>query len=327
MNKIAIAQITSSTEKKKNLATALRLVEEAKSKGAELIAFPEFLMAFSPASQTAEELTQVAESVDGPFITALRDAARVNGIAVIAPIYETSSVTHRVFDASVWIDAKGNVASVYRKLHLYDAFGFKESDKFQPGGDIAPLVESGDSRFGMMICYDLRFPEMARMLALAGANILVAPSGWVQGDLKVEHWQTMIKARALENGCYVIAPNQAGNVYTGHSMAVDPLGRTLVDLGEIEGLEVIELNLQLVNEIREKLPLLKNRRAEVYAMHEEFESLVHARSRTLDNLGAEFDDLLDRMQSPKAKKAMDAAFNASPAKLGRAALKATRKGR
>jgi predicted amidohydrolase len=105
------------------------------------------------------------------------------------------------------------------------------------------------------------------MLALAGANVLIAPSGWVQGDLKVEHWQTMIKARALENGCFVIAPNQVGNIYTGHSMAVDPLGRTLVDLGESEGLEVIELDLQLVSEFREKLPLLKNRRTDVYAKH------------------------------------------------------------
>ena len=267
MNRIAIAQIASSTEKKKNLATALRLVKVAKSKNAELIAFPEFLMAFSPASQSAAELAQVAEAVDGAFIAALRGAARANEVAIIAPIYETSPVTDRVFDTSVWIDSKGNVASVYRKLHLYDAFGFKESDKFHPGDDIAPLVESGDGRFGMMICYDLRFPEMARMLALAGANILVAPSGWVQGDLKVEHWQTMIKARALENGCFVIAPNQVGNIYTGHSMAVDPLGRTLVDLDENEDLEVIKLNLQLVNEVREKLPLLKNRRTDVYANH------------------------------------------------------------
>jgi len=267
MNKIAIAQITSSTEKKKNLATALALVKEAKSKSAELVAFPEFLMAFSPASQTADELTRVAESVDGAFITALRDAAKINGIAVIAPIFETSPVTDRVFDTSVWIDAAGTIASVYRKLHLYDAFGFKESDKFHPGDDIAPLVQSGDGCFGMMICYDLRFPEMARMLALAGANVLVAPSGWVQGDLKVEHWQTMIKARALENGCFVIAPNQVGNIYTGYSMAVDPLGRTLVDLEETESVKVIDLDLRVVNEVREKLPLLKNRRADVYAKH------------------------------------------------------------
>lgn len=267
MNKIAIGQITSSTNKQNNLTTALARVKEAKSKAAELIAFPEFLMAFSPGSQSAAELTQVAETVDGAFITTLRAAAKANGIAIIAPIYETSPVTHRVFDTSVWIDAKGDVASVYRKLHLYDAFGFKESDKFHPGNDVAPLINSGDAHFGMMICYDLRFPEMARMLALAGANIFVAPSGWVQGDLKVEHWQTMIKARALENGCFVIAPNQVGNIYTGHSMAVDPLGRTLVDLGETVGMEVIELDLKLVNEVREKLPLLKNRRSEIYAKH------------------------------------------------------------
>ncbi len=123
---------------------------------------------------------------------------------------------------------------IYRKIHLYDAFGFKESDKFEPGSAISPPVISGEYRFGVMICYDLRFPEMARILALEGANILVAPAGWVQGDLKVDHWQTMIKARALENGCYLIAPGQTGNIYIGHSMVVDPLGRTIVDLGERE---------------------------------------------------------------------------------------------
>jgi predicted amidohydrolase len=105
------------------------------------------------------------------------------------------------------------------------------------------------------------------MFALSGANILVAPSGWVQGDLKVEHWQTMIKARALENGCFVIAPNQVGNIYTGHSVAVDPLGRTLVDLQEKEGLAVIDIDLTMVKEVREKLPLLQNRRTDVYAKH------------------------------------------------------------
>ena len=267
MNKIAIAQIESSTDKQSNLKTALGLIKEAKSKTAELIAFPEFLMAFSPASQSAAELTEVAESIDGPFITALRKSAKANAIAVIAPIYETSALPNRVFDTAVWIDANGNVASAYRKLHLYDAFGFKESDKFHSGNDLAPLVHGGDAHFGMMICYDLRFPEMARMLALAGANVVIAPSGWVQGDLKVEHWETMIKARALENGCYVIAPNQVGNIYTGHSMAVDPLGRVLVDMGEREGLEIIELDLALVDETRQKLPLLKNRRAEVYQKH------------------------------------------------------------
>ena len=267
MIRIALAQISSSVDKHVNLKLAQDLIVEAKSKDAQMLAFPEFLMAFSPASQTAEELAALAEPVDGPFVTALRDAARAARISILATIYKTSSLPNRVYDTAVWIDDEGGVAAVYRKLHLYDAFGFKESDKFFAGDDIAPLVTNGDARFGMMICYDLRFPEMARMLALAGANVMVAPSGWVQGDLKVEHWQTMIKARALENGCYVIAPNQVGNIYTGHSMAVDPLGRVLVDMGVREGLEIVELDLALVDESRQKLPLLKNRRTDIYLKH------------------------------------------------------------
>jgi len=267
MSKVAIAQVQSSTDKKLNLRSALALIRAARSSGAELIAFPEFLMAFSPGSQSAEELTQIAETTDGPFVAALRAAAKAAGIAVLATIYETLAGANRVFDSAVWIDAHGNVPSVYRKLHLYDAFGFKESDKFHPGTDVAPLVQLGEIRFGTMICYDLRFPEMARLLALQGANVLAAPSGWVQGELKVDHWQTMIKARALENGCFVVAPDQVGNIYIGHSMIVDPLGRTLVDLGEKEGLEVIEFDLDLVRETRAKLPLLENRRTDVYAQH------------------------------------------------------------
>jgi predicted amidohydrolase len=267
MKKIAIAQVESSTDKEDNLRKAAGFIQEAKQKNAELIAFPEFLMAFSPSTQGAEELTQIAESTDGPFVSSLRNAAKAAGIAVVATIYENSTAPNRVFDTAVWIDGQGNIASVYRKLHLYDAFGFKESDKFHPGADVPPPVRSGKWRFGILICYDLRFPEMARMLVLEGANVLVAPSGWVQGDLKVEHWQTMIKARALENGSYVIAPDQTGNIYIGRSMIVDPLGRTIVDLGEKETVEVVELDLKLVNETREKLPLLKNRRTDVYARH------------------------------------------------------------
>jgi len=267
MIRIAIAQVRSSTEKSENLKAALFLTQEARTKGAQVIAFPEFLMAFTPASQTVEELAALAESGDGLFITSLRDAAQTAGISILTTIYESSARPDRVYDTAVWIDDEGGVAAVYRKLHLYDAFGFKESDKFLAGDDIAPLVTNGNARIGMMICYDLRFPEMARMLALAGANVMLAPSGWVQGDLKVEHWQTMIKARALENGCYVIAPNQVGNIYTGHSMAVDPLGRVLTDMGEREGLEIVELDLALVDETRQKLPLLKNRRGDVYARY------------------------------------------------------------
>jgi predicted amidohydrolase len=267
MSRFAVAQTESSTEKKDNLDRACALIDEAKSKGAQLIAFPEFLMAFSPGAQSAEELADIAESVDGPFVSALRNSARASQTAVLATIYETCAVPDRVFDTALWIDAGGRIAAVYRKLHLYDAFGFKESDKFHPGTDIATLVSCADARCGLMICYDLRFPEMARMLALGGADVLFAPSGWVQGDMKLDHWQTMIKARALENGCYVVAPDQTGNIYIGHSLVVDPFGRVVLDMGDEEGLELIDLDLVIVAEAREKLPLLKNRRSEVYSKH------------------------------------------------------------
>lgn len=265
MSRIAIAQVKSSIDKEENLRTAVSMVEQAGRGGAELITFPEFLMAFSPASQSGEELSKIAEAVEGRFISTLRETASKNRLAVLATIYETSTTPGRVFDTAVWIDARGNIAMTYRKLHLYDAFGFRESDKFQPGSAVPPPVVSDECRFGVMICYDIRFPEMARMLALEGANILVAPAGWVQGDLKVDHWRTMIKARALENGCYIIAPGQTGNIYIGHSMIVDPLGRTIVDLGEREGLDFADLDSKLISETRERLPLLANRRADVYA--------------------------------------------------------------
>jgi deaminated glutathione amidase len=264
MSKVAIVQIQSSTEKQQNLRQALDLVKDSKSAGADLVVFPEFLMAFSPASQTAKELAEIAEPLGGPFITSLNEAAKATHTAIVATIYETCSTADRVYDTAIWIDTAGNLAAVYRKLHLYDAFGFRESDKFAAGIDITPPVTLEGGHYGMMICYDLRFPEMARMLTLSGANILLAPSGWVQGDLKVDHWQTMIRARALENGCYVIAPDQVGNIYIGHSMVVDPLGRTVVDLGDREGVEIAEIDYGLVQDTRAKLPLLQNRRTDIY---------------------------------------------------------------
>ena len=264
MTRIALAQITSSTEKTANLKLAKELIRDAQGKGAQLIAFPEFLMAFSPGTQSAEELAEIGEALDGPFTTSLRAASQTAGINTLATIYEKSAVSGRVYDTALWIDALGQLSAVYRKLHLYDALGFKESDKFLAGKELARPFNSAAGAIGMMICYDLRFPELSRLLTLMGAEVLVSPSGWVQGDMKIEHWQTMVRARALENGCYVIAPDQVGNIYIGHSMVVDPFGRVLVDMGERQGLEIVDLDLTMVGQVREKLPLIKNRRADIY---------------------------------------------------------------
>jgi predicted amidohydrolase len=264
MTRIALAQITSSTEKQANLNLAKELIREGKGKGATLVAFPEFLMAFSPGSQSPEELAELAESIDGLFIASLRNTAKNHSIHILVTIYEKCDVQNRVYDTALWIDGTGKIAAIYRKLHLYDALGFKESDKFAAGSELMPPIKTDIGPVGIMICYDLRFPELSRLLALKGAEILTAPSGWVQGDKKVEHWQTMVQARALENGCYVIAPDQVGNIYIGHSMVVDPFGRIIVDMGTRQGLAVVDIDLDLVEKVRAKLPLLKNRRADIY---------------------------------------------------------------
>lgn len=264
MSRIALAQIKASITKAENLKTALGLIREAKNKNASLVAFPEFLMAYSPADQSAEELCALAESLEGEFTSRIREAARENGIEVIATIYERSERPERVYDAAIVIDSDGKLSGVYRKLHLYDALGLRESDKLVPGRGLLEPVKTAAGKTGIMICYDVRFPEMARILALKGAQTLVVPSGWVAGEMKIEHWQTMLRARAIENGCYVIAPDQVGSIYIGHSMVIDPFGRVMVDMEEKEGLAIADLEPAVVEEVREKLPLLRHRREDVY---------------------------------------------------------------
>ena len=267
MRRVAIVQLKASEHKDENLKVAIGYIKEAKSRNADLVAFPEFLMAYSPTDQSAEELSKMAESIDGEFASALRHAAKTNDISVVATIYEKSKLQNRVYDTALLIDGKGNLSAVYRKLHLYDALGFKESDKLAAGNDLIKPVKTAVGNVGMMICYDVRFPEMSRILALMGADTLVLPSAWVQGDMKVEHWQTMLRARAIENGCYVVAPDQVGNIYIGHSMVIDPFGKIILDMVEREGLEVVDLNADLVKIVRDKLPLLNNRRDDVYSKY------------------------------------------------------------
>jgi predicted amidohydrolase len=264
---VAIVQMRSSEDKMENLELSVGFIREAAKKKSNLICFPEFQMAYSPVSQSANQLSEIAESVnDGNFITTLRKAAKVNKISIISTIYEKSNrgFDNRVYDTVVLIDNKGGISSVYRKLHLYDALGFKESDRMMAGNIIEKPVKTLVGNIGLMICYDIRFPEMSRILTVKGANVLVLPSAWVHGVMKEEHWQTLLKARAIENGLYIIAPDQVGNIFSGRSMAVDPFGVVLLDMGNREGMEVVEIDKSRVQKVRELLPLLKNRRTDVY---------------------------------------------------------------
>ena len=133
------------------------------------------------------------------------------------------------------------------------------------GSTIPKPSKSTIGKIGMLICYDLRFPEMSRILASSGSEILIAPSAWVKGESKEEHWITINKTRAIENGCYVVAPDQVGNIYCGRSLVVDPFGKIILDLKKKKGIGIVDIDLKKVKQTRRLLPLLKNRRTDVYS--------------------------------------------------------------
>ena len=268
---IALVQMRSTENKEDNLKASVDYIGEAADRKASLVCFPEFQMAFSSSKQSARDLAnEVAEYVKGGnFVSVLCRAAKHNKINVIATIYEKNRDRNefRVHDTAVLMNNNGTIVSVYRKIHLYDALGFKESSKLIQGNIIEKPVATVVGKVGLMICYDIRFPEMSRILTVKGADLLVAPSAWVQGIMKEEHWKTMVMARAIENGSYMIAPDQVGNIYSGRSMIADPFGTVVLDMGDKQGIDIVEIDKTRIMEVRKSLPLLKNRRLDVYRKH------------------------------------------------------------
>jgi deaminated glutathione amidase len=263
----AIVQMKSSINKQDNLLESLKYIKEAAYRRADYIFFPEFQMAFSSSTQTPDELYNSAEPLaNSKFLKKICKYSEKYKIGIVGTFFEKNpyQTDKKVFDTAFCTNKNGKIVSVYRKLHLYDAFGFKESLKFNRGDEIPKLVTTAIGKMGLMICYDIRFPELSRILTVNGSDIIVIPSGWVHGIMKEEHWITMLKARAIENGVYVIAPNQVGNIFCGRSMIVDPLGSILTDLGDKRGIEYVEIQKERISEVRKTLPLLKNRRSDIY---------------------------------------------------------------
>ena len=288
MVRVSIVQMKSSPDKEENLAFSLEQIEKSARKEAKIVCFPEFQMSFSPPSQSSKELFSVSESLNGNFVEQLKKSAKENNIFIVGSIYEHTNLisnntkqkkekkkeegkinknSYRVHDTVVLINEQGKLISYYRKLHLYDALGIKESTKLLAGSKLFSPVISPLGKLGTLVCYDLRFPELSRILAIKGSNALIAPSGWVQGTMKEDHWLIMCKARAIENGVYLIAPNQIGNIFCGRSLIVDPFGIVIMDMGNTEGFEVLDLDLSRIDMVRKNLPLLKNRRKDLYHIH------------------------------------------------------------
>ena len=253
---VAVCQFAPTADRGQNRARVSELTADAAGRGAAVVVFPEYSSYFvDPMDAT---LTENAEDLDGAFVEALRSAASAHEVTVVAGLVEAAG--ERVRNALVAVDSAG-VRATYRKQHLYDAFGQTESDWIEPGALVAPeTFEAGGLRFGLMTCYDLRFPEVARTLADVGVDAIVVPAEWVRGPLKEHHWTTLLAARAIENTAYVVAADHPAPVGVGRSQIVDPQGVALAGLASGEGIALAALEKAEIERVRTVNPVLRLRR-------------------------------------------------------------------
>ncbi len=260
----AVVQVRSGGDKAANLARLAGAVAAAADQGAELVVAPE--VAMHGYGRPGTDLAAVAEPLDGPFVAELAHLAHAHRLTVVAGMFEARGHDERVHNTVVAVGPGGLVAR-YRKLHLYDALGWCESDRVAPGdpADGVPVFDAGDLVVGLVTCYDLRFPEVARLAAAAGATALAVPAAWVAGPGKAAQWEVLLRARAIENTLYVLAAGQPAPSYTGRSMVVGPAGAVVARLGAgtegpAAGVLVADLAAAEVAEVRAGMPVLAQRR-------------------------------------------------------------------
>lgn len=267
--RVAAVQLNSNGDKARNLEAAERLVRAAAAGGAEFVALPEKWNLLAG----GEELVAGAEPLDGPSLSAARGWARDLGIHLLAgSVSERGEEGEKASNTSVLIGPEGDDLAVYRKIHMFDVdaggVSYRESEHERPGDEpvVAPV---GDLVAGLTVCYDLRFPELFRILALRGARLIAVPSAFTLATGR-DHWEVLLRARAIEDQVFVVAPNQVGEApphYSsfGHSMIVDPWGVVLAAAPDEECFVAAELDLAEQDRVRESLPSLANRQPGAYA--------------------------------------------------------------
>lgn len=252
--KIALGQFKVVADWQENALRCIEFMTEADAAGAKLLLLPEAVLARDITDPMA--ILKSAQALDGPFMQQILTVSQYQALTTIFTI-NVPAREEKVSNALVVIQ-EGKIIARYDKLHLYDAFAVQESLTVEPGAIIPELVEIGGYQVGLMTCYDLRFPELARSLALKGADLFVAPSAWVKGPQKEHHWQVLTTARALENTCYMLAVSECGPINIGNSLVVDPLGIVIAQMSEMPGLIFTTIDRARLDAARAQLPVLKN---------------------------------------------------------------------
>jgi deaminated glutathione amidase len=270
----AAVQLNSTQDKQRNLATADRLTREAAGEGAELVVLPEKFNVLG----THDDYVAGAETLDGPTIGWARELARELGIDLVAgSIVERREGREKLSNTSVHVGPDGELKAVYRKIHMFDVVvggqTYRESESEEPGDELVVSETADHVPLGLTVCYDLRFPELYRILAIRGARVITVPAAFTKVTGQA-HWEILLRARAIENQAFVVAADQVGShppdkESFGGSMIVDPWGEVLARAPNEEGVASAELDLARQDEVREQLPSLANRVPGAYRWPEE----------------------------------------------------------
>lgn len=264
-----LAQMASDSSPEVNLNKAEGAVAQASQLyHPDVIVFPELYMSLFPMNSERSVSLSTAQPLDGPFTDGMCRLARQYGIWLIFGMNEVVEDPRddRNYNTAVVVSSQGEIISSYRKTHLYDALGVKESDNNKPGRRLFEPIDTPFGRIGLFVCYEVRFPEVARCQRAKGADIIVMPTAWAPGKLKSLHYHALITARAIENSVYLLVCDQCGRDAIGESVAVDPMGIPVARGGEGECLVPVRVDLNRVDEARSKLPAYENRRPELYTV-------------------------------------------------------------
>ena len=259
--KITLAQTTVSKYPGDNLATASDVVCQASIEGSDLVAFPETFMARVGKDMSA---AKIAEPSDGPFVSGLAELAEQYRITIVCGVWQkVEGEKNRAANTVIVLGRDGRLQAEYRKIHLFDALNVNESEQMVAGSMAPPLFSCGGIRFGLAICYDLRFPELFRYLVRQGAEAVIVPAAWYGGVLKEDHWLTLLRARAIENTIYLAGVNQCSAPFCGRSSVFDPFGVPLAGAGETETMVSAHIEKERLEDVRARLPALRHIRREL----------------------------------------------------------------
>ncbi len=260
---LGLLQFSATHDKIENLEKIKNIIMN-KWRSADLIILPEYSM-FNLTGMDPGKVYELAEGVEGNYVNSLIGITRELNAFMIVTLFERSNEPPKVFNEALIVSDKGDVLGVYRKIHLFDAYGYRESNYIKSGNEPSPIIDVKGIKIAIAICFDIRFPELFRIYALRGAELITIPAAWYKGPLKEETLLFLGRARAHENTVYVAIVNQYGKDFTGRSTVIDPLGNVVLDLGIGEKYVEFTIDLDYINEVRKTLPVLNLRRPDIYS--------------------------------------------------------------